>query len=103
MTETFKYLDAQPIYMLEKFLGNDDESEAHVEEGDDGYPFMEVDMRLFSVTVAGTPDDSLDDVQEKLNEQVESRLDEVRELKRHDRELEREFTGESDAPNRYNQ
>lgn len=68
------------------------------------YPVMEVDMRLFSVYVAGTSEEDLDDVEEKINRQVAERLEEVKSLKRHDQELAQEYAEGSDtARSRYSQ
>lgn len=68
------------------------------------YPVMEVDMRLFSVYIAGTTDEDLDDVEEKINRQVAERLEEVKNLKRHDQELAQEYDeGEPAAARRHTQ
>lgn len=69
---------------------SDDTTLSDVSEERD-YPVMEVDMRLFSVYVEGTTDETLDDVEEKINRQVEERLEEVKKLKRHDQELAQEY------------
>lgn len=55
------------------------------------FPAMEVDLRLFSVYAEGTADDSLEDVEEAINRQIEQRLEEVKSLKRHDQELAQEY------------
>lgn len=81
-----------------------DESELGDMTDEADYPVMEVDMRLFSVYVAGTSDEDLDDVEEKINRQVEERLEEVKSLKRHDQELAQEYAeGEPATARRHTQ
>jgi hypothetical protein len=82
---------------------SDDTTLSDVSEERD-YPVMEIDMRLFSVYVEGTTDETLDDVEEKINRQVEERLEEVKSLKRHDQELAQEYAeGEPTSARRHTQ
>lgn len=80
---------------------SDDMALGDMNNGDD-FPVMSVDMRLFSVHVEGKSDDTLEDVEELVNRQLEQRIEEVRDLKRHDRELADEFAPE-DPPSRMSQ
>jgi hypothetical protein len=70
---------------------NDEQTVGDIAPQESDYPFIEVDMRLFGVVVAGTSDDSIEDIEEVADRQVQQRLEEVRKLKRHDRELDKEF------------
>jgi hypothetical protein len=81
---------------------SDEQMISDTEESSD-YPVIEVDMRLFSVYVAGTTDDDLEDVEARVNEQVAKRLTEVKKLKRHDKELDEEFIDDAATQTTYSQ
>jgi len=60
-------------------------------ESDNDNPSMHVDYRVFEVEVQGGQNDDLDDVNEVMNERLESALQQIEALKRTDFNLDEEF------------
>jgi len=60
-------------------------------ESDNDNASMHVDYRVFEVEVQGGQNDDLDDVNEVMNERLESALQQIEALKRTDFNLDEEF------------
>ena len=68
------------------------QDESEEEEGILGdNPFMHIDYRVFEVSVHGGSEDSIEDVNEIMEEQLEQSLQRIEQLKRTDFELDDEF------------
>ena len=61
------------------------------DDGTGGNPFMHVDYRVFEISVHGGSDDSVEDVNEIMEERLGSALKQIEALKRTDFELDDEF------------
>jgi len=54
-------------------------------------PFMHIDYRVFEMTVQGSSDDNLEDVDEVMQERLKQALEQIEDLKRTDFQLDEEF------------
>jgi len=61
------------------------------EEGLGSSPFMHVDYRVFEISVHGGGEDSVEDVNEVMEDRLDSALEQIESLKRTDFELDDEF------------
>lgn len=68
-----------------------EEPATEVEEELGANPFMHVDYRVFEVSVHGGSDDSVEDVNEVMEERLAEALEQIEALKRTDFELDDEF------------
>lgn len=64
---------------------------------DDVGPTIHKNYRVFEVTVSGGPEDTLEDVQEIHDEEVEQAKQDVEDLKRIDFKLDEEFDADRQA------
>jgi hypothetical protein len=67
----------------------DEEPESETTLGDN--PFMHVDYRVFEVSVHGGAEDTVEDVNEVMEERLNEALEQIEDLKRTDFELDDEF------------
>lgn len=78
-------------------MDSEEEPTIHNESQNEQLPSVHVDYRVFSVDVYGGPGDSLEDVNEIVEERIDEAVDNIEKLKRNERELESEYEVEEES------